>query len=130
MPLTDFERTSVLRHLSYTVLSTPTTLSLGYPMVTQANLIAENNMRNLTAAGEKLTREQLERLNCVEKKIDEVSLDSDIAQTGAIKFRQSEALADLRQRYKELQQQLADMLGAHVNPLSYKDPARGVVEPC
>jgi hypothetical protein len=130
MPLTEFERTSVLRHLGYTVLSSPTTLSLGYPMVTQANLIIENNSRNLTAAGEKLVRAQLERLDCIEKKIDGVSLDSDIARTGNIHFRQSESLADLRDRYRELQTQMADMLGGTVSPLSQKDQARGVLEPC
>jgi hypothetical protein len=130
MPLTEHERKRVLRHLGYTVLSTPTTLSLGYPMVTQADLIAENNMQNLDPGGEKLVREQLEKLDCFEKKLDSVSLDSDIAKTGSITFQQTDALFNLRERYKELQQQMADLLGSRVNPLSWKDPTRGVVEPC
>ncbi|HVH97145.1 MAG TPA: hypothetical protein VM869_00480 [Enhygromyxa sp.] len=130
MPLTEAERISAMRHLGYTVLSTPTSLSLGFPGITQANFVAEQNLLNLTAAGEKLVREQLERLDCLQRKLDQVALGSDVDSAGGVRFRPSESIENIERVYNRYQLQLADMIGATISPLSQKDPPRGVVEPC
>src|SRR5690554_2708354 len=103
MPLTEAERTSVYKHLKYTVLTTPTTLSLGSPQVTQAKFVLDQNLLNITPAGEASIRETLAKLDCFERKIDEIIEGVDVAGMGTIRFRQGDALLDIEDVYRRYQ---------------------------
>lgn len=130
MPLTEAERIRIRQHLSYTVLSTPTTLSLGFPEITQADFIVENNALNIQPSAEPLIRTKLETLDCLMERMTQVAIGSDIKKTGTIEFRPGDAIDDLQHLYQWHQRHLADMVGAPVNPISLRDQPRGVVEPC
>jgi hypothetical protein len=129
--LTEAQRKRVLYHLDYALLSLPTTLGLGLPIVTQARFIVEQNMLFLDPSAEPFVHEVVGRLDCIIREMDQARGGLMIERTGDTVFR-AEALPMLKIEYKDWVMRLADMLGAQSNPVSNRNAAGmgGVVEGC
>jgi hypothetical protein len=121
----------VLEHLDYTLLTLPTSLSAGLPVVTQADFLARNNLNNLDPLAEPRVLQAVERLECIHKQMDEVRSTMSLQRTGGTVFR-DDALDQLDGQYKRFQRRLADLVGAQPNPVSNAAYAGsgGVIEGC
>jgi hypothetical protein len=115
--LTELERKRVLYHLDYALLSLPTTLGLGLPIVTQARFIVEQNMLHVDAASEPLIREVMGRLDCIVRETDQARAALVMSRTGETYFRE-DAIQRIDLEYAKWVTRLADMLGAQRNPVS------------
>jgi hypothetical protein len=129
--LTELERKRVLYHLDYALLSLPTTLGLGLPIVTQARFIVEQNMLNVDAASEPLIRQVLGRLDCIEREMDQARGALVMSRTGDTYFRE-DAIERIEIQYAKWRNRIADMLGAQQNPVSNAATGQfgGVMEGC
>lgn len=129
--LTNAERKRVLYHLDYALLSLPTTLGLGLPIVTQARFIAEQNMLNFDADGEPQLREVVARLDCIIREVDKARGALIMERTGDTVFRE-DAVERLWIEYGRWVLKLADMLGTQRNPVSNAAAGMigGVMEGC
>ena len=134
MALSTTQRLRILRHVDYALLSTPTTLSLGSPTITQARFIIEQNLLNLDEAAEKLVLTDLERCDRIECQMDQVSQAMIVRKQGETEFR-DDALEQLRDRYNDYTGRLTNMLAAQKNPVAQPSIGSGgmganVIEPC
>lgn len=113
-------------HLEYTQLSTPTALSLGSAVITQAKLLLDTNAINLDPIAEPDVIDTIERLDCTEKQLDQLAatMASGVSSTGSTKFDFETASELLGQRYRKYQLRLADQLATMVNPVSGAEVAR------
>jgi hypothetical protein len=129
--LSEAERGKVLYHLDYALLSQPTTLDLGLPIVTQARFMVEQNMLRLDPGREPLVRTVIARLDCIIAEKDAARRALVMVRTGETEFR-AEAQMLLDQEYDRERRRLADMLGAQLNPVSNQALGGygGVVEGC
>lgn len=129
--LTDAEQQRVLFHLSYTQLSTPTTLSLGLPIVTQARFVVDMNMFHIKPMAESVVREVIAKLECILKLIEQAQAGLLIKRSGDTEFR-DDAIDRLWIEYSTWRSKLADALGTQVNPVSNELAGRfgGVAEGC
>jgi hypothetical protein len=129
--LTELERKRVLYHLDYALLSLPTTLGLGLPIVTQARFIVEQNMLHVDAASEPLIREVMGRLDCIVRETDQARAALVMSRTGETHFR-DDAIQRIDLEYAKWVRRLADMLGAQQNPVSNAATGQfgGVMEGC
>jgi hypothetical protein len=116
-------------HLSYTQLTTPTALSLGSAVVTQAKLLLDSNAANLDPIAEPDVIATVERLDCTERQLDDLAdtMSSGVAAAGSTKFEYGSPTELLEMRYRKYQLRLADQLGTFVNPVSNQEAMRGRV---
>jgi hypothetical protein len=116
-------------HLSYTQLTTPTALSLGSAVVTQAKLLLDSNAANLDPIAEPDVIATIDRLDCTEKQLDELmdTMSSGVVASGSTKFEYERPNELLELRYRKYQLRLADQLGTFVNPVSNQEAMRGRV---
>lgn len=107
-------------HLSYTQLTTPTSLSLGSATITQAKLLLDTNALNLDPIAEPDVIATIDRLDCNEKQRDQLAttMSSGLSASGATKFEYEKPLNLLEKRYREYQLRLADQLATMINPVS------------
>lgn len=129
--LTGLERKRVLYHLDYALLSLPTTLGLGLPIVTQARFVVEQNMLNVDPDSEPLIREVMGRLDCIIRETDQARQALVMSRTGDTHFRE-DAIQRIDLEYAKWVTRLADMLGAQRNPVSNAATGMfgGVMEGC
>jgi len=129
--LTEAERKRVLFHLDYALLTVPTTLSLGLPIITQARFLVEQNMLAIDPQSEPAVREMIGRLDCIILEMDQARRALIISETGGTKFREN-ALQYLEIEHDRWRTRLGDMLGAQQNPVSQAAIGNfgGVVEGC
>jgi hypothetical protein len=127
--LTGAQINLVLEHLDYTLITLPTSLSAGLPVITQADFLVRNNLNNLDPAAEARVIKAVGRLECIHNQMDEVRDTMSLQRTGGTVFR-DDALDQLEGQYKMFQRRLADLVGGQPNPVSNAEYAGsgGVIE--
>lgn len=129
--LTELERKRVLYHLDYALLTIPTTLSLGLPIITQARFIVEQNSNNIDPQSEPFIRKCLTELDCCEAEATKARQALIISRAGDTTFR-DDAIDRIWLEYGRWVRKLADILGGQRNPVSNAaaQGLGGVVEGC
>jgi hypothetical protein len=130
--LTTAQKARVFFHLDYAQLSTPTTLSLGLAVVTQARFVIEQNLEYLDPTREGIVLEIVAQLDCILAQRTGFRQSLEVTAVGSTKIRGPEAFAQLEDEYRLWRNKLADALAAQQNPVSNAAAhgRGGVIEPC
>lgn len=128
MPLTPGETAKVHEHLGYPMIGRQPGYNIG--LLTSApvhNMIAVS-VEALRAEAEPIVRQQIDKLDCIQKKMGDARDGLPMLQAGDVRTDYVSALAMLRGEYERERGKLAQMLSVQVYPDI--NSTGGVTEPC
>lgn len=132
MPFTPEEKQRVAYHLSYPNVGHHDALrSMGVSIAAPIVNELETALTSVLPSSEYLVREQVRRLDCVRKSIDEARGQLLVLQADNVRFN-DDAIHLMWNEYNKERGVLADMLGINKYPFSYtttRETGAAVVEP-
>lgn len=135
MALNDAEKAAIRYHLGYPQVDQSIEISLGVIDASQPLFVVEAAMQHVLVSAEPRVRRAIQQCDCYEDRMDKAGATMEAQRTGGgVHLRGPDAMRELEEQYLFWCNQLANTIGAPINPLSLTHNRLGaghsaVVEP-